>query len=311
MCRSPFVKDGTGYGCGQCLPCLINRRRDWATRMMLEASLHRSNSFVTLTYSDEHVPYDLDPRVVQLWLKRLRDKVAPSKFRFYGVGEYSSSRNREWNPHYHFALFGYPPCVFGKSRFPRSGGGGCCPFCNLVRDSWGKGFVEVGTLTFQSANYIAQYVTKKLTRSDDDRLEGRRPEFARMSMRPGIAAGYAPEVARSLLQKNALSGAVDVPSQMQLGERVVPIPRFLRLKLRSEVGRSEKTPASVLEELEKKLLPLRARAERLAASPLNGYSPSKALVRSIFQRLLSEEHQGAAGSKVARFKIFQSKRGSL
>ena len=67
-----------------------------------EASLYSVNSFVTLTYDDEHLPGDqcLDHRDFQLFMKRLRKRF-PS--RFFMCGEYGGLNGR---PHYHSILFG-------------------------------------------------------------------------------------------------------------------------------------------------------------------------------------------------------------
>ena len=92
-------------GCGQCLPCRINKRREWTFRLELEASLHEHNSFVTLTYADQFLPEDgsVNPRHTQLWLKRLRKVLDPRKVRFFLCGEYG---DQTFRPHYHACLFG-------------------------------------------------------------------------------------------------------------------------------------------------------------------------------------------------------------
>ena len=91
--------------CGQCIGCRLERTRDWAVRMMHESSLHSDNSFVTLTYDDDKLPFrgQLRYRDVQLFLKRLRKQ---GGFRFFCTGEYGEVFSR---PHYHLALFGYWP----------------------------------------------------------------------------------------------------------------------------------------------------------------------------------------------------------
>lgn len=304
LCRNPFVKEGIGHGCGQCLPCRINHRRTWAFRIMAEAQLHENNSFLNLTYSDEKVPsdYGLDYRHLRLFLGRLRDRVAPQRFRFYGCGEYETTGERRWNPHFHVALFGFPPCVKGRSSFGKVSGK-CCYFCDLVRDTWGNGHVVLGTLTWSSAHYIAQYVTKKATKDAYDRPPGCESPAARMSMRPGIAAGYAKALAQGLLQAGFSKAQIDVPEAVRDGSRVMPLGRYLRQKLRIELGRDEKTPKVALAEWQAKMLGLRARAARLA-SDVGG---SAALEKKIFSELLKAEHAGAANSKIARFKIQQSR----
>lgn len=229
----------------------------WTHRMMLESLCHSDNAFVTLTYAEEHLPAggSLIPRHLQLFLKRLRKTVSPSRIRFYGVGEYGEERFR---PHYHLALFGYPPCVNGRSDYNRPGGrvrSSCCPQCDAVRDAWGLGGVEVGTLTIQSAQYVCGYVTKKLTSSDrlPPALAGLHPEFARMSNRPGIGLNAMHELASELMRYDLHKSQADVPSALRHGARQMPLGRYLRRKLRVLVGKEEKAPESVLQELKKEM----------------------------------------------------------
>lgn len=215
---------------------------------MLEAMVHTETSFVTLTYDDEHLPIggSLAPEVFQGWLKRFRKSVEPRRIRFYGVGEYGEVSGR---PHYHVALFGYPGCRYGMSRYSRERQE-CCPVCDQVRDTWGRGNVYVGSLTVKSAQYVAGYVLKKMTRFDDPRLNGRHPEFARMSLRPGIGADAMHDVASVLLQFNLEEAQGDVPSALRHGSRLLPLGRYLRRKLRTYIGREEKAPEIIDEEMQ-------------------------------------------------------------
>jgi len=155
-------------GCGQCLPCRINRRRLWMWRQYLESLCHETNCFVTLTYNDECLPKggDLCHRDVQLFLKSFRRKIAPVRVRYFMCGEYGPDTLR---PHYHLSLFGV--------------GVECSA---LVNDLWAKGFTYTTEFTQQTAQYIAGYVVKKLVDRNDPRMSGKVPEYARMSNRPGI-----------------------------------------------------------------------------------------------------------------------------
>lgn len=215
---------------------------------MLEAMVHTENSFVTLTYDDQHLPKggSLAPEEIRNWLKRFRASVSPRRIRFYCVGEYGDETGR---PHYHAALFGYPRCRHGLSRYSRERTE-CCDVCDKVRDTWGNGNVYVGALEIKSAQYIAGYVTKKMTRFDDPRLNGRHPEFARMSLKPGIGADAMHDVASVLLQFNLVDPQGDVPSSLRHGSRLLPLGRYLRKCLRLYTGGSETAPEYQNEEMQ-------------------------------------------------------------
>lgn len=241
LCKNPYLKGVMPFGCGQCLPCRLNRRRLWTHRLFLESLLHSDFSFVTLTYDEEHLPEGgaLKKEDASLWLKRIRKAVYPRKLRFYLVGEYGDQTER---PHFHVALFGYPSCFNYKfndkvSLFYRSK---CqCMSCSTVRSTWSKGKVDVGTLTLESAQYIAGYVTKKMTKADDPRLKGRPPEFARMSLRPGIGAGAMVNVGEQLLTNGGCELILregDVPTALKQGKKSLPLGRYLRKKLREFMG---------------------------------------------------------------------------
>lgn len=229
----------------------------------MEASLYEQNCFATLTYDDEHLPEGgtLVPKHLQDWLKRLRKLHEPERLRFFGVGEYGDTTER---PHYHVALFNFASCRWGQTRRARNF---CCDRCELVRESWGFGAVYLGTLETDSAQYVAGYVTKKMTSKSDERLRGRHPEFARMSNRPGIGHDFMFEVASTFMTFDLDQSEADVPSALRHGKRVLPLGRYLRKKLRVMVGRDEKTPESETRRLAEELLPLRIAAKSDAENP--------------------------------------------
>ena len=101
-------------GCGQCIHCRANRRREWVLRILLELEKHEFNTFLTLTYDDVHLPADQSLKTEHLtnFFKRLRYKV-DYPIRYYAVGEYGEETER---PHYHVALFGHPNCQYGRTR---------------------------------------------------------------------------------------------------------------------------------------------------------------------------------------------------
>lgn len=232
-CKKPFRQGSLAFGCGQCLPCRINRRRLWTHRMMLESLKHEKSSFVTLTYDEKNLPKggNLVPKDTQDWLKRLRKEVG--QCRYYLVGEYG---DQSWRPHYHVALYG----VGIEDE-------------DTVRDTWGMGHTMVGDLTQQSAQYIAGYVTKKMTSKNDSRLNGLHPEFARMSLRPGIGAVALDEVVNAMTRSQGaelLLKQGDVPQELLHGKQKQPLGRYLRRKLRERYGFDElSTPKEILSRL--------------------------------------------------------------
>lgn len=175
--------------CGQCMACRLNHARMWSIRISHEASCHTHNVFLTLTYDDEHLPPDgsVHKRDFQLFLKRLRKELKSDKIRYFGCGEYGDKFGR---PHYHLIIFGISmeSKVFKNKRYDAKTNGYHCSM-----SSWPNGFCHIGTVTVDSANYVAGYVTKKLkgkgAKEHYDKL-GIQPEFVLMSRRPGIGAEY-------------------------------------------------------------------------------------------------------------------------
>lgn len=298
LCKRPYVQGTLAYSCGQCMPCRIRKRREWTHRIMLEAAQYEDNAFVTLTYDNDHLPNggSLVPRDVQLWLKRLRVNW-PARLRYYLVGEYGDD---SWRPHYHVALFNYAPCVRGRTKRDvrnRVDWRGCCSSCGLVGNAWGKGDIDVGILETASAGYLAGYVTKKMTRTDDPRLNGRWPEFARMSLRPGIGFDAMHEVASQLMRYDLDVKLVDVPNVLDHGKKHLPLGRYLRGNLRVMVGKDKNAPEEALQKYSAEML------ELLQAGVADKESPS--LRSQIIKR-----YGGRAASVENRYRIF-SKRGSL
>jgi hypothetical protein len=191
---------------------------------MLEALESTSASFFTLTYSEENVPYDgcvsIDHH--QRFLKRLRKRLGGRTVRFFGVGEYG---DLTWRPHYHYALFNV-----GPEDAP------------VVDDAWRLGFVYPGRLTPHSAAYVASYVNKKMTGKNDDRLlrpggDRLAPEFARMSLRPGLGAGISDEVASELLGVPGFRpGETQMPTVLRHGSKQLPLGRYLTRRIRQRIG---------------------------------------------------------------------------
>lgn len=244
MCRNPYRLGVDEYGCGQCMPCRINRRRVWTGRLMLEASQHEWSCFITLTYDNEHLPADgsLEPEEVQKWLKRLRRRIAPLRIRYYLVGEYGDLRGR---PHYHVALFGFRPEDHIPPRKQKLLRTSCrCDVCM----AWRRGGVDVANLTPASAGYIVSYVLKSLTKPKS--CGERHPEFARMSNRPsGIGGSAIDEFAAVFTSEEGskwLAGIGDVPTSVRASGDLWPLGRYLRRRLSRGSGLDERYIKEVL-----------------------------------------------------------------
>lgn len=197
--------------CGGCVGCRAAYAQAWAVRCVHESKLYSANCFITLTYADEFLPSDMSLRKsdFQKFMKRLRKHYAGADMvldyktaeatwpiRFFHCGEYGEQLAR---PHYHALLFNFD---FPDKTFWRTGDAGDRIFrSKILEDLWGKGFCEIGSVTFESAAYVARYISKKITgaAADDyyrtyDRETGevcwRQPEYCTQSRNPGLGAAY-------------------------------------------------------------------------------------------------------------------------
>jgi len=172
--------------CGQCRYCRMEYSRQWAIRCMHEAQMYKPNecSFLTLTKKDVGNG-SLDKRDLQLFFKNLRYQNG-NGIRYFACGEYGKTKNR---PHYHVCLYGLPikdKIYMGKSKSSQK-----IYTSKTIGDVWDLGYNYVGELTFESAAYVARYCTKKITgEKGEEHYDGRLPEFALMSRRPGIGRSY-------------------------------------------------------------------------------------------------------------------------
>lgn len=166
-------------------------------RVMHEAQMHEYNCFITLTYNDEYPVQSLRYKDFQKFARAMRKKLG--KFRFYMCGEYGDKFGR---PHFHACLFGmhFPD----KVLFINKQGKPPLYISETLSALWTHGFSTIGELTEDSAAYVAQYVTKKITGKAvhilgkdglkpyerNDPYTGEiieiTPEFTKMSLKKGI-----------------------------------------------------------------------------------------------------------------------------
>ena len=148
--------------CGSCRECLNDISRQWAFRIMYEASQYDNNYFITFTYNDDNVGDNrLDTLFFQKFNKKLKmylkRRGCKTDFRFYGVGEYGSLNARK---HYHCIYFNLdiPDLKYHhidrnhqlhfESRF--------------LNDVYNQvGFIDIAGVDIGSACYVARYCDKK------------------------------------------------------------------------------------------------------------------------------------------------------
>lgn len=259
LCVKPYGV----FGCGQCMPCRLNRRRLWTARVVLESFCHGDCCMATLTYLDD--PWSLVPRDLVLFMKRLRKELG-RPVRYFACGEYG---DESFRPHFHVALFGVSQLEV-----------------EVVYKAWGHGFVHMGELNTRSAQYVCGYVTKKMTSWSDGRLLGRCPEFVRMSLKPAIGSGAIDSISRQLMGRGGSLGVVsagDVPSEVRIAGKKYPLGRYLRRLLRCAIGWDSAVPKEIVRALSlRKSLETSIEVDELEVRRI--WAERRAKARVVFQK---------------------------
>lgn len=184
--------------CGRCLGCRLARAKEWALRCHHESEIQKEDglpsSFITLTYRDESLPKNsnLTHEHFQKFIKSYKKRTGKN-CRYFMCGEYGSKNNR---PHYHAILFGVH---FSDRQLVQTRDGIRVYTSELLAKCWPHGSHEIGSVTFQSAGYVARYILKKQQGDADELFEryalidpatgemtSRTLEYTRMSLKPGI-----------------------------------------------------------------------------------------------------------------------------
>lgn len=213
--------EGQDIACGQCIGCRLDKSREWAIRCMHEARRFEYNSFITLTYNDANLPDDLslDKSHWQKFMKKLRKsmwkqaKVEGREYRrisYYHAGEYGAQFGR---PHYHACLFGLD---FGdKVRCGTNAQGTPLYTSTNLESIWGKGFVSIGEVNWNTAAYTARYILKKITGepaeehytwvdTETGEVHRREPEYTTMSRAQGIGKEFYNKHAKRMYPKDGV-----------------------------------------------------------------------------------------------------------
>jgi len=147
----------------------------------------------------------LNVETYQLFMKRLRKKFEPKKVRFFHCGEYGEQYGR---PHYHAIIFNLD---FPDKEFYKMSGEHRIYTSKILEGLWPFGASWIGTVTFESAAYVARYIVKKINISEKSSEKAKqdyfekytsinpetgeivghlKPEYTTMSRRPGIGKGW-------------------------------------------------------------------------------------------------------------------------
>jgi len=210
--------------CGRCTRCRLEKSRQWATRCIHEAKMHKNNCFITLTYDNEHLPKGktLKKRDFQLFIKRLRKKHGKG-IRYYHCGEYGDRTQR---PHYHACLFGFD---FKDKKAWKDN----LYTSRTLEQLWPMGFSTIGNVTFESAAYVARYILKKqygtkaiehynvINKSTGEIINEREPEYTTMSRRPGIGATFYEKY----------KDQIERTGEIVINEKRIRTPRFYDLRI--------------------------------------------------------------------------------
>lgn len=184
--------------CGQCIGCRMRRATDWTLRVQHEASCWEENCFVTLTYGRNALPPygSLEHGDFQRFLKRVRKEFHPRVIRYYMCGEYGPVGGR---PHYHACLFNLN-FLGDRVECGKSKSGAKMYNSPQLEKLWGHGRVTVQDLCRETAGYCARYIMKKILGAaadaayevitEDGEIVQKKPEYAAMSLKPGIGAAW-------------------------------------------------------------------------------------------------------------------------
>lgn len=221
------------FPCGKCPPCRVNHRRKWTSRILLETLASEEAAFITLTYSDEHLPEggELQPDHLSKFIRAVRDKIRGTQekeIRYFGVGEYGDKFGR---CHYHAIIWNYKPHFTYDPKSTRW-------YDPIIETAWGRGGTVTEDLMLSQnltrrCEYVAGYVLKKM-RNPQDKFPYKQPEFARMSRRPAVGTPAVLKMADTLWTRSGsilLAALGTVPSEYRYENRMLPIPSILRKKV--------------------------------------------------------------------------------
>ena len=233
--------------CRKCDKCKASYASEWAVRMAMEMQTHEQNTFITLTYDEDHYAVSLRSKDWTDFMKRLRKYCAKHhnlKIRFQRCSEYGDKTHR---PHFHAIIFGFD---FPDNQYiGKSGKGAPMYRSEILNKLWGKGLCTIGEANMATATYLAKYITKTIYGTKDENgsyysggghnsnYEKTDPdtgevitlehESMTMSNRPGIGLEYYKKYKTDLFPSGdvILNNSDDKPTRF-------PVPQYFYDKLK-------------------------------------------------------------------------------
>lgn len=244
----PYVDQASGelvephlLPCGQCRSCRIAHAREWANRCVMESITAKKGQswFLTVTYDDDHLPTigdalrpSLYPKDMEKFWHDLRQyyerKHSVVGIRYYYAGEYGDQTAR---PHYHVLVYNLP--IFDLKPYKVTYNHDDLFTSQTLSQIWGKGYVVIGELTWNSACYTARYTMKKLNGIAAESYvdAGIMPEFQRCSNRPGIGSEYYNLYKDKIYRLDQIT----LPSPSKDRSLIVKPPKAFDRKLKEEI----------------------------------------------------------------------------
>lgn len=203
--------------CHQCLGCKIDRRKMWEMRITSEYIKYR-NAFITLTYDEYHVPYNLGSQLPTVkhedfhkFIDRLRHytnnlkempELCTKNWKYVGVAEYGNLGR----PHYHAILLGLDFLTFKK----------------IIHEKWGMGITDCKPVLKGGIRYVLKYMdTAKSGAYADNEFFDTGRERPKMYFSRGIGKDW---IISQIENINKYGMA-------KIGQRLVPIPSYWKNKL--------------------------------------------------------------------------------
>lgn len=209
--------------CGHCIACRLSKAHDWSVRGMLELYCHEKASFITLTYSDAHLPQNLSLQKKEFsdWVKRFREDLRQKGIfvRVLGSGEYGDKTNR---PHYHAIIYGYD----FPDRKPLYRVKGIQYYTSpLLSKKWTFGNHIIGEANKTTIAYCCKYILKKITGNKAAEHYGdRQPEFPYYPKNPALGREFFEKFTSDFYPKNFIS----------IEGKKTPIPRYFYKRLEKD-----------------------------------------------------------------------------